>query len=232
GRSAYESVSDWQIDPGATPQAVLPTRQSNQHNGHVDNLQSEPFSVSNDGYLQQYDNRGYPQNISSRALSRRSRRAQNDVLATVGVLHYPGELVQDNPHVSSQSGPSSLQIQQDMAAEANLGSMLYNVHLALNTFRFYAGVPLHRIWTTEWDTFGPLLLLLGGVSGDLFTQIIFESQYISDNLARLGSEMYLVKILPQPTFKHSFGQSLLLAAFLQYYKASVFGLYRQQNQAR
>ncbi|KAL8839249.1 MAG: hypothetical protein Q9176_004580 [Flavoplaca citrina] len=165
GRSAYESVSDWQIDPGAAPQAVLPTRQSNQHNGHVDNLQSEPFSVSNDRYLQQYDNRGYPQNIGSRALSRRSRRAQNDVLATVGVLHYPGELVQDNPH----------------------------------TFRFYAGVPLHRIWTTEWDTFGPLLLLLGGVSGDLFTIIIFESQYIFDNLARLGSELYLVKILPQPS---------------------------------
>lgn len=36
-------------------------------------------------YQQQYDSSGYPENFESRALSRQSRRAQNDVLATVGV---------------------------------------------------------------------------------------------------------------------------------------------------
>ena len=36
-------------------------------------------------YQQQYDSSGYPENLESRALSRQSRRAQNDVLATVGV---------------------------------------------------------------------------------------------------------------------------------------------------
>lgn len=36
-------------------------------------------------YRQQYDRKGYPENAASRALSRQSRRAINDVLTTVGV---------------------------------------------------------------------------------------------------------------------------------------------------
>ena len=37
------------------------------------------------GYIQHYDVRGHPENSSSRSAARRSRHAQNDVLATVGV---------------------------------------------------------------------------------------------------------------------------------------------------
>lgn len=37
------------------------------------------------GYVQQYDARGYPENSASRALARASRRAQNDILSAVGV---------------------------------------------------------------------------------------------------------------------------------------------------
>ena len=36
-------------------------------------------------YQQQYDRKGYPENPTSRALSRQSRRAINDILTTVGV---------------------------------------------------------------------------------------------------------------------------------------------------
>ena len=36
-------------------------------------------------YVQHYDVRGHPENSPSRSAARRSRRAQNDVLATVGV---------------------------------------------------------------------------------------------------------------------------------------------------
>lgn len=36
-------------------------------------------------YIQRYDYRGHPENQASRAAARRSRRAQNDVLSTVGV---------------------------------------------------------------------------------------------------------------------------------------------------
>lgn len=36
-------------------------------------------------YVQQYDTQGYPENATSKRLTRQSRRAMNDVLATVGV---------------------------------------------------------------------------------------------------------------------------------------------------
>jgi hypothetical protein len=36
-------------------------------------------------YVQQYNIRGHPENLSSRSLARRSRRAQNNILSTVGV---------------------------------------------------------------------------------------------------------------------------------------------------
>lgn len=35
--------------------------------------------------MQRYDRRGYPENLASRLLSRQFRRAQNDILASVGV---------------------------------------------------------------------------------------------------------------------------------------------------
>jgi len=47
-------------------------------------LEDSPL-VRTSGYEQQYDNRGYPQNAASSELTRQSRRAMNDVLATVGV---------------------------------------------------------------------------------------------------------------------------------------------------
>ena len=43
------------------------------------------ITTSASNYHQRYDGSGYPENPESRALSRQSRRAQNDVLATVGV---------------------------------------------------------------------------------------------------------------------------------------------------
>ena len=41
--------------------------------------------VNSEVYQQQYDRKGYPENPTSRALSRQSRRAINDILTTVGV---------------------------------------------------------------------------------------------------------------------------------------------------
>lgn len=44
--------------------------------------------------MQQYDSRGHPQNLASRLLVRQARRAQNDVLADVGIL----QSVDENGH--------------------------------------------------------------------------------------------------------------------------------------
>ena len=41
--------------------------------------------VDSGSYQQEYDRKGYPENSTSRALIRQSRRAINDVLTTVGV---------------------------------------------------------------------------------------------------------------------------------------------------
>ena len=41
--------------------------------------------TSPEEYVQHYDTRGHPENRSSRSLARRARRAQNDILTTVGV---------------------------------------------------------------------------------------------------------------------------------------------------
>lgn len=48
-------------------------------------MQHNTSVIARPGYVQQYDRRGHPENLASRALLRQSRRAQNDVLATVGV---------------------------------------------------------------------------------------------------------------------------------------------------
>jgi len=67
-----------------------------------------PFNVSE--YEQQYDSRGYAENLASKELSRQSRRAQNDVLATVGVCVNEKSLAKSNQATSEKS-----EIQQIMA---------------------------------------------------------------------------------------------------------------------
>lgn len=57
-------------------------------------------------YNQTYNSRGHPENLASRSLASRSRRAQNDVLSTIGVCAYVdenGKLVSSN----GRNGPMS-----------------------------------------------------------------------------------------------------------------------------
>ena len=56
-------------------------------------------------YVQQYDYRGHPENQASRASARRSRRAQNDVLSTVGVC--VGVDADGKPTKISSEGPKA-----------------------------------------------------------------------------------------------------------------------------
>lgn len=82
GRSAFEPLSE-----GVTAENETPTLQNSADNPEE---ATEPASnvihQTNFGsYQQQYDRKGYPENPTSRALSRQSRRAINDILTTVGV---------------------------------------------------------------------------------------------------------------------------------------------------
>ncbi|KAI4102317.1 MAG: hypothetical protein LQ339_004672 [Xanthoria mediterranea] len=133
GRSAYERLSHGDGNgPDSVGRTAPLTQLSNQQSDHVANFQNEPPNQGDGLYIQQYDNRGYPQNPGSRALSRRSRRAQNDVLATVGVLLYPDQFAQETPHAQKQSEPSSAQTQQDVAVDSILSYTLYDTYLALD----------------------------------------------------------------------------------------------------
>ena len=77
GRSAYE-LPEWQ--DGERPPD--PTPDQDRHEGAES---SGERAGNSSGYVQQYDIRGHPANPGSRANARQARRAQNDVLATVGV---------------------------------------------------------------------------------------------------------------------------------------------------
>lgn len=53
--------------------------------GYIRRGQQETTAGKSDEYVQCYDTRGHPENRGSRSHARRSRRAQNDILTTVGV---------------------------------------------------------------------------------------------------------------------------------------------------
>ncbi|MCJ1471836.1 hypothetical protein MMC13_000477 [Lambiella insularis] len=77
GRSAYEPP-DW--PEGEKPQDMDASQPDN-----TDSTQQETIVDRSDDYVQHYDTRGHPENRASRSQARQSRRAQNNILETVGV---------------------------------------------------------------------------------------------------------------------------------------------------
>lgn len=91
-----ENFEDEDLAPGLVDESLLehhPTQNECSASGNMNESQEhmvEPVIedsplIRTSPYEQQYDGRGYPQNTASGELTRRSRRAMNDVLATVGV---------------------------------------------------------------------------------------------------------------------------------------------------
>lgn len=80
GRSPFE-------EPEITAQAAVPVgAQAEPHlNDNGGGQHNSPESYTPDHYVQQFDVRGHPINPASRYSTRALIRAQNDVLATVGV---------------------------------------------------------------------------------------------------------------------------------------------------
>lgn len=67
GRSPYEAPEN------TNAELTGPTQQSSS-------------ALHGDGYVQQYDERGHPVNVESKALGRDLRRAKNDILSTMGIV--------------------------------------------------------------------------------------------------------------------------------------------------
>ena len=82
GRSAFEPLAETVTAESGT-QALQSTVDDPEDT--TESATNIIRQVNHGFYQQQYDRKGYPENSTSRALSRQSRRAINDILTTVGV---------------------------------------------------------------------------------------------------------------------------------------------------
>lgn len=85
--------------------------------------------ASSSSYEQQYDRKGYPQNLLSEDLDRRSRRAQNDVLATIGVCVQEGQTVHGAPSGHNAISPDQSRI-RSLIRENEIGLLISGFDLA------------------------------------------------------------------------------------------------------
>ncbi|KAL8695490.1 MAG: hypothetical protein Q9218_000068 [Villophora microphyllina] len=182
GRSAYEPFPSGEYAGVSEGPIESQPKENNQPGEDAEQLGCQ--NASPDLSIPQFDDHGRPHNLASRALSRRSRRAQNDVLATVGVIAGP-------EHQSTLDAPQAeLQRQMEVSKESEVGfwisvtsqlaagyvhNRMAYVSRRLQTFRFYAGVPFPKFLLTEWTTFGPSFFLFAGLPGDLLTMATFWS---------------------------------------------------------
>ncbi|KAI4287433.1 MAG: hypothetical protein L6R35_003306 [Caloplaca aegaea] len=98
GRSAYDPLE--RVPLPDQPEESQSQQHSHEQTSPQDERQRNESrnlceqSVSR--YIQDYDDKGHPQNLTSQELSRRSRRAQNEVLAIAGVIQRPDQRYQES----------------------------------------------------------------------------------------------------------------------------------------
>ncbi|MCJ1396024.1 hypothetical protein MMC18_008911 [Xylographa bjoerkii] len=181
GRSAYEPP-EWQ--EGERPRE----EESAKVQEVVDAI--GPTNLPNpEDYVQHYDTRGHPENPSSRSLARRSRRAQNDILTTVGVCVTVDKNGRRIPPTSISLENQQLERKQILsvisesefgfwlgAAEGSLWPLLMNglgaLRLRLETFGTYSGIPLIDSFRIEWHRFGALKWLFAGIVADFSYELL------------------------------------------------------------
>ena len=103
GRSAYDPPE------GPITGNLEETRPEPAEHEIAEQARFASFNSEHTNYVQQYDSNGYPVNPSSRSFARRSRRAQNDVLSTVGVCVGIDETGQPIPAMSQNSMTLSME---------------------------------------------------------------------------------------------------------------------------
>ncbi|MCJ1261404.1 hypothetical protein MMC22_001268 [Lobaria immixta] len=187
GRSPYEPLSS---STEGTEGAQGNTTEFNRNASDV---------LNSTGYVQQYDSRGYPQNLASRRLVRQARRAQNDVLADVGILqsvdengHEIRSQLKIRRHAIDKAKVTDVRRENEIGlliAAADLGlfclanACLLGLRHRMQAFRFYTGVPVLEILKTEWKHLGPSQFLFSGVPASLaFLVLDFGRNYLIRSL--------------------------------------------------
>ncbi|KAI4128658.1 MAG: hypothetical protein LQ341_006655, partial [Variospora aurantia] len=177
GRSAYDPLE-------RVPLPDQPEESQSQHPSHEQTTPQDErqrresrnlCEQSVDRYVQDYDDTGHPRNLTSQELSRRSRRAQNEVLAIAGVIQRPDQRYQESTaYLVAASDVAELQgsfEETDNDAAAGLAIIMPNLLISTwfqrRVYRFYSGASYLEILQAEWGTLRPLNLLFGSVKGDI-----------------------------------------------------------------
>ncbi|KAL9013213.1 MAG: hypothetical protein Q9173_002070 [Seirophora scorigena] len=96
GRSAYEPLGR-DPRPDQPEESKQPSRE--ETNQQIERQSTKTRNVPEQSigrYVQRYDENGAPQNLTSQELARRSRWAQNEILAIAGVIQRPGQRYQES----------------------------------------------------------------------------------------------------------------------------------------
>ncbi|KIW42771.1 uncharacterized protein PV06_06285 [Exophiala oligosperma] len=124
-------------------------------------------------YVQRFDSRGHPENLASEAARRRLRRAQNEVLSTVGVVVRKAKMNRSAWEDMGDDQKHQLLLDENIAG-ANFG-VVESVVLKLSTrwlsalrrrilvYKSYVGLSVPQILMTEWNVVGPWSVLFAGL---------------------------------------------------------------------
>ncbi|KIW17471.1 hypothetical protein PV08_04665 [Exophiala spinifera] len=140
-------------------------------------------------YVQRFDSRGHPENLASEASRRRLRRAQNEVLSTVGVVVRKAKMNRSRWESMGDDQKHLLLLDENIAG-ANIG-IVESVVLKMSTrwlsalrrrilvFKSYVGLSVPRILRTEWNVVGPWSVLFAGLP---FGAVSAVSQALRDDI--------------------------------------------------
>ena len=140
GRSAYEPP-DWQAGEKPRDEELVRSQE-------VVDVTGPTIPLTGEEYVQHYDSRGHPENRTSRSLARRSRRAQNDILTTVGVC----VTVDKNGRMIRSTSVSH-------AKEQSERKQILSV-ISESEFGFWLGAAEGSLWTLLINGLGALRLRL------------------------------------------------------------------------
>ncbi|KAL6716420.1 hypothetical protein ACLMJK_005987 [Lecanora helva] len=212
GRSAFETLPEELSTQN--DEAFLNVPQNSNHTSDDSAARNSPY-VDSHVYQQQYDNQGYPEFRHSRYQSRQSRRAMNDVLATVGVC--VGTNADDyRLELGDQSKSALDKTKIDDVVNENLCGFILNfsedvlsllasitaegLRCRIQTFRFYSMIPMVEILRSEQGHLGITSCIFKGMPALLTShglKLALESAYETDEPSKFIQKEAESSLIPK-----------------------------------
>ncbi|KAI9818137.1 MAG: hypothetical protein M1827_000762 [Pycnora praestabilis] len=183
GRSAYEAPEN--------TSSVAEGGNGERRTNNQQMLLATDTAIDPEHYAQRYDARGHASNLESRSMSRALIRAQNDVLATVGVcvgVRPDKKLLDGSPGVDTLTKPEKAKVESVMKENeiglflAAADSSLFFLGLwgarglrnRLQVFRSYSDTPLHLLFISQRKHYGWIGILFGGMPAFLVAHLLLH----------------------------------------------------------